>query len=58
MQLNKTFTLLSGSTTEYTPLQAYYSATIPQTYTTGEKNIDGSFKNIIFKKIINLKFIL
>lgn len=54
MQLNKTFTLLSGSTDEYTPLQAYYSATIPQTYTTGEKNIDDSFKNIIFKSIDQL----
>ena len=54
MQLNKTFTLLSGSTIGHTPLQAYYSATIPQTYRSGEQNIDESFKNIIFKSIDQL----
>lgn len=54
MQLNKTFTLLSGSTIGYTPLQAYYSETIPQTYISGEQNIDGSFKSIIFKSIDQL----
>ena len=54
MQLNKTFTLLSGSIIGYTPLQAYYSETIPQTYISGEQNIDGSFKSIIFKSIDQL----
>ena len=54
MQLNKTFTLLSGSVSGHTPLQAYYSKNIPETYVNGEQNIDSSFKTIIFKSINQL----
>ena len=54
MQLNKTFTLLSGSVSGHTPLQAYYSKNISETYVNGEQNIDSSFKTIIFKSINQL----
>ena len=54
MQLNKTFTLLSGSISGHTPLQAYYSKIISETYVNGEQNIDSSFKTIIFKSINQL----
>ena len=54
MQLNKTFTLLSGSISGHTPLQAYYSKNISETYVNGEQNIDSSFKTIIFKSINQL----
>ena len=54
MQLNKTFTLLSGSISGHTPLQAYYSKNISETYINGEQNIDSSFKTIIFKSINQL----
>ena len=49
MQLNKTFYMYSGSSDKHTPLQAYYTNIVPQNYITGEQNLDGTFKSIIWK---------
>jgi hypothetical protein len=54
MQLNKRFTMLSGSTTLHTPLQAYYIDKVLETYVTGEQNSNGTYKTIIYKSIDQL----
>ena len=54
IQLNKTFTMISGSTDRHTPLQAYFIDNVPQTYTTGEQNPNSSYKTIIYKSIDQL----
>ena len=54
MQLNKTFNMYSGSTDYHTPLQAYYTNTVTQNYTSGEQNADDSYKTIIYKSIDQL----
>ena len=54
MQLNKTFNMYSGSTDYHTPLQAFYVNKLPQNYTLGEQNADGSYKTLIYKSIDQL----
>ena len=44
MQLNKTFYMYSGSTSLYTPLNAYYIENIPENNLNwGEQNLNGTY---------------
>ena len=55
MQLNKTFYMYSGSTSLYTPLNAYYIENIPENNLNwGEQNLNGTYKSIIYKSLQQL----